>query len=275
MKHIGVRLGLAVLLFIVASGTALAAIPGAGGVITACYIPGIGVPRLIDAERGQKCTSKERQLTWGQVGQQGPQGLPGPQGPQGPKGDTGAAGAPGPKGDTGLAGAPGQQGLQGPPGEPGIAGLTWRGPFAPGSAYQPRDAVAFQGSSYVAIAPTALDPVADTQSWQLLAARGDAGPQGPAGISGLVRVRAESSFNSTDTKAVAAICPAGKRLISGGAEIFSGPADGGGVRFSPAALTVSAPEPGQEAWTAIANEVVPDSGNWLLTVYAICANVAP
>jgi hypothetical protein len=53
---------------------ALAAIPGAGGVITGCYDKRTGALRVIDSDAGQKCTSKETQLPWNQTGIQGPQG---------------------------------------------------------------------------------------------------------------------------------------------------------------------------------------------------------
>lgn len=134
--RVGVRLGLALLLFVVASGTALAAIPAAGGTITACYIPGVGIPRLIDAERGQTCRKHEQTLTWGQVGPAGPQGAqgePGPAGPAGvdgapgPAGPQGLQGEPGPAGPAGADGAPGAQGPQGqtgPVGPQGISGIS-------------------------------------------------------------------------------------------------------------------------------------------------------
>jgi hypothetical protein len=123
-------LGLALLLGTVA----LAAIPGAGGVITGCYDSKTGALRVIDVQAGKTCAKGELQLTWNQTGPQGlpgPIGTPGPAGPQGipgvagPKGDTGApgaqgsAGGPGPQGNPGPQGAPG---AQGPAGAPGISG---------------------------------------------------------------------------------------------------------------------------------------------------------
>lgn len=67
-------------------GLATGAIPGSGGVIDGCYLKAGGVLRVIDADRGQKCTRLETPLTWSQQGAQGPQG---PQGLQGPQGSAG------------------------------------------------------------------------------------------------------------------------------------------------------------------------------------------
>jgi hypothetical protein len=93
---------------------ALAAIPGAGGVISGCYDKKEGNLRVIDAQAGKKCERSEAALIWNQTGPQGPQGLPGAQGP---------AGGPGPKGDKGDKGDPGPQGQQGPQGVPGVPGV--------------------------------------------------------------------------------------------------------------------------------------------------------
>jgi len=52
-------------LLIAASGAAIADIPSRwDGVITACRDNRSGVLRVIDAEGGQTCTSKERELAW-------------------------------------------------------------------------------------------------------------------------------------------------------------------------------------------------------------------
>jgi hypothetical protein len=105
-------------------GVAFATIPGAGGVIRACYAKLNGVVRVIDS--GASCRMTENPLSWNQVGQQG---LQGPAGPQGAKGDQGAQGAQGLKGDQGAQGAPGQQGPNGDAGPTGAAGA--QGPQGP------------------------------------------------------------------------------------------------------------------------------------------------
>jgi len=62
--------------------------------------------------------------------------------------------------------------------------------------------------------------------------------------------RSTMSVDSSD-KNVTAQCPAGKKLIGGGA----------------VAHAVS-------TWKAVAREAVAYAGNWILNAYAICANVA-
>jgi hypothetical protein len=196
---------------------ALAAIPGAGGVINGCYRPETGRLRVIDAQAGKKCERGESQITWSQTGPAGAKGNTGAQGPQGLPGTQGLPGAIGPKGDTG------------PQGIPGVAG-----------------------------------------------AKGDTGPQGasgPAGLSGYERVDVLSSYDSNTSKFIIATCPAGKHLLSGGAEIYPGSAYQ--IDSLKVALTLSAPISGSEMWIARAVEMVPEDVAWTLEAYAICANVAP
>jgi hypothetical protein len=52
-------------------GAVLAAIPGAGGEISACYNRS-GKVRVIDAEAGETCKSRETPLAWNQIGPRGP-----------------------------------------------------------------------------------------------------------------------------------------------------------------------------------------------------------
>jgi hypothetical protein len=67
---------------------AYAAIPGSGGLISACAsnagFEGQHVVTLLDTAQKSACASGQHLVTWGQAGPQGPQG------PQGPKGDPGA-----------------------------------------------------------------------------------------------------------------------------------------------------------------------------------------
>jgi hypothetical protein len=51
-------------LLVAASGAAVAAIPGADGIITACRDNKTGTLRVINAQGGQRCNSKETQLAW-------------------------------------------------------------------------------------------------------------------------------------------------------------------------------------------------------------------
>ncbi len=66
-----------------AAGIGYAAVPGVGGVISACY-DRQGNVRVIDAEAGDTCRPRERALNWNEAGQPGPIGPVGPAGPVGP-----------------------------------------------------------------------------------------------------------------------------------------------------------------------------------------------
>lgn len=146
MNRLSTRLLAALVIVVMGASVAVAAIPGDGGVITACYKKSGGALRVVDVST-TSCGSGESSLTWnqqgpkgdtgaqgpkGEVGPQGPAGPPGPggadgaagvdgkdgaPGPQGPKGDTGPAGPQGPKGDTGPAGP------AGPPGTGNVAAI--------------------------------------------------------------------------------------------------------------------------------------------------------
>jgi Type VI secretion system effector, Hcp/Collagen triple helix repeat (20 copies) len=103
------------------AGVAVAAVPGSGGVITACVnvtttTGGATVPftsqgsnlTIIDPSVGQHCISDpdapQTTLTWN---------VTGPQGPAGPIGSTGAPGATGETGSQGATGASGPRGVKG------------------------------------------------------------------------------------------------------------------------------------------------------------------
>ena len=92
---------------LVAAAAVSGSIPGANGVITACYKKSGGVLRVIDPAITTCDPNNEVAVTWNQVGPQGPAGPPGPQGPQGiqgPEGPQGFQGAQGPAGPAGPAG---------------------------------------------------------------------------------------------------------------------------------------------------------------------------
>ena len=202
---------------------ALAAIPGAGGVISGCYSPKFGLLRVVDVQAGQHCLRTEQQITWNQTG---PQGTPGPAGAQGPQG------IPGPKGDTGAPGAAGPAGGPGPKGDTGAQGI-------PGSQGAP----------------------------------GAQGPAGTAGISGYEIVSDVSTFDSSSARQMSVFCPAGKRVIGGGAQIFPSLADPNRT-IAPVVLRTSLPN-GTDGWFAEAFETAAYPFEWDLTVNAICASVGP
>ena len=94
------------------AGIAFGAIPGAAGVISACYDKQSGQLRIYDAEGStpKECGRTEAAISWNQQGPKGDKGDTGPQGPvgpAGPAGPTGPAGATGPTGPAGPAGPAG------------------------------------------------------------------------------------------------------------------------------------------------------------------------
>src|SRR5208283_2454802 len=68
------------------------------------------------------------------------------------------------------------------------AGVNFRGPFNPSASYATRDVVTYDGSTYVAIAPSSgpdnPPPDQNPAAWALLAAAGATGPAGPEGPAG-------------------------------------------------------------------------------------------
>lgn len=154
-------------------------------------------------------------------GAQGPQGPAGPQGAQGPQGltgSTGPAGAQGPQGPTGPVGvvnrgswSPSTQynvndtvsyngsswiallaNLASAPNATNPAwqllaakGINNQGVWVQTINYQVDDAVTSGGEFWLAVAPNIGSAPSDTNAnWQLIAATGAAGPQGPTGAAG-------------------------------------------------------------------------------------------
>jgi hypothetical protein len=99
--------------------------------------------------------------------------------------------------------------------------------------------------------------------------QGPAGPQGPQGVAGLSNVEIVTKVSGVDSsdKSITAQCPAGKKLIGGGATAHA-------VFGHPKELTLLASYPSGNTWKAVAREASPYAGGWLLNAYAICANVA-
>lgn len=88
-----------------------------------------------------------------------------------------------PRGDKGERGEQGVQGAQGPLGP---VGITWRGTWAPSSAYDADDAVYYGGASYFAAEPsTGVQPDPGRSApWAPLALQGAQGVQGLQGVKG-------------------------------------------------------------------------------------------
>jgi len=98
------------------------------------------------------------------------------------------------------------------------------------------------------------------------------GPQGPAGISGLVVVSNAVEPPSADPHRIQgwATCPTGKKVIGGGYGL-DGAYQGATVTSNRPSISV---DPPQEGW-GVSGEKFTDNYEWTITVWAICANVAP
>lgn len=87
-----------------------------------------------------------------------------------------ATGAQGPRGDTGP------QGDTGPAGPTGPVGMNWRGAYAAGTAYAIRDAVSYDGGSYIAIAATTGNAPTNGTFWNPVALGGGGSGTVPADV---------------------------------------------------------------------------------------------
>jgi hypothetical protein len=92
--------------------------------------------------------------------------------------------------------------------------------------------------------------------------QGPAGPAGQPGLSAVERIDTSSPNNSTSPKVLSITCPAGKRLIGGGARV-----NGGSPKV---ALWASFPD-NDNVYRANASETDAFIPSWSLTVWAICA----
>jgi hypothetical protein len=97
--------------------------------------------------------------------------------------------------------------------------------------------------------------------------KGDTGAQGAPGLSGYQQFDDFSAFDSTSPKSANAFCPAGMKVIGGGATINGAESN--------IALKGDIPRSNGSGWVATAYETAPEAGNWNVNARAICANVAP
>jgi hypothetical protein len=81
----------------------------------------------------------------------------------------------------------------------------------------------------------------------------------------LTVVSASSAFDSSGNKSITATCPAGWLLVGGGGSISGGDLN--------VVLRQSFPS-ASATWTAGAAETDPTGGNWSVTAYAVCAELA-
>jgi hypothetical protein len=98
-------------------------------------------------------------------------------------------------------------------------------------------------------------------------ARGPQGPPGPAGISALERRDIVTPNTSAGVKTSSAVCPAGKRVIGGGARVT-------GAGVADVSIVEAYPDSDGTKFNAIARESDPTALTWALQVYAMCATVA-
>lgn len=93
---------------------------------------------------------------------------------------------------------------------------------------------------------------------------GPAGPAGPPGLTGLEAVFGTTFNDSNAFKSVTASCPAGKRVVGGGATITP---TGASVAVAIQQSYVN----GTTGWVASARETDAYAGNWTLGVVVYCA----
>jgi len=136
----------------------------------------------------------------------------------------------------------------------------------PGQACNPSEAA----TSWNIQGPTG--PTGPTGSTGPSGPQGERGIQGLAGVSDLQRVDMSTHNNSDSPKTTVANCPAGKKVVGGGAQIFIGEP---GVKVGPIAIKKSWPDKEMTHWAATAEEVSPTELKWFLTAYALCAAVDP
>jgi hypothetical protein len=111
---------------VICAGIAFGTVPGANGVIHACYRKDkkddddkSGQVRIVDSARD--CRKNEIHISWNEVGPTGPRGR---RGDTGATGERGATGTTGERGATGATGATGERGATGAAGETGAKGAT-------------------------------------------------------------------------------------------------------------------------------------------------------
>ena len=97
---------------------------------------------------------------------------------------------------------------------------------------------------------------------------GAAGATGAAGVSGYEVVTNDGSSSSSSSKGETISCPGSKKVLGGGGRIINAASHLG------VALDSTGPVSGNTGWVAQAHEVNPDATNWVIRIWAICANVS-
>jgi hypothetical protein len=91
------------------------------------------------------------------------------------------------------------------------------------------------------------------------------GPAGAPGVSALEIVTLATAADSSTPKSATASCPAGKKVVAGGARAT-------GTGAVEVAVSESYPSSATQ-WSALAREINPIGSTWMLTTYALCAIV--
>jgi len=109
-------------------------------------------------------------------------------------------------------------------------------------------------------------------SWNQVGPAGAVGPQGPQGPSGVATIQIVNAMTVEDTstyKTVTAVCPAGTKVISGGAGVFWTDSD---PTLRPHLLSSFVFPAGTNGWYAEAAAPSTATGRWFLQAQALCAS---
>lgn len=152
-----------------------------------------------------------------------------------------------------------------------VVSMTFRGDWDVNTAYNAKDVVFHNGSSWFSLAGlnTGHEPNDSSPQWTMLVKKGDAGPmgpQGPAGISGFERPIASqwADIEPGSALSVTAECSSGKVAIGGGGAAYMAPS-------TPIPISASAPFD-QATWTVTAVNASGATVNMNVTAVAICGN---
>jgi hypothetical protein len=88
-------------------------------------------------------------------------------------------------------------------------------------------------------------------------------PPTPTGVQGLEILNVATALDSSSPKSAVVNCPAGKKVIGGGARATGG----GAVEVAVSEAYPTSPT----QWTTLAREVNATGASWTLTAYAFCA----
>lgn len=97
---------------------------------------------------------------------------------------------------------------------------------------------------------------------------GERGPAGVPGISGLVLQAQETAVDGSTPKAARAVCPAGKKVLGGGAALTTNTAG------APVVIQDSYPLEDGTGWFAAASRTGTFTQSWALKAWAVCAAVS-